>query len=412
MHLLIIGYHYTSQNSVGNLRIEKFAKSFHDLGYRVTLFSAQGPDPTHNSSFRVHQFPTSDFTFFIKRRPSSRSQESGNFWLKVILRLKNTFPCLYLLSPGGPRYRNAILKAFKSLHAEQPVTHLLTSYDPVYDLIIGRDIKRKAPELLWMVDFRDLPVDPVKKNTWWSNATNAFYRNLLRSADRITTVSQGLARRLPIASKHASVLYNGFSEYAFNPAPNRKTTKFTITYSGTVDVRLQDPRPVIQALATLIDHGLLDARDIEFHLAGPQSALWKKWFHDFPAIRFCDHGHVSHAEAIELQHKSQLNLLLTWASPKSTGIMTSKLFEYLAAQRPIIAYVHGIPDPEIIHLVDTVNGGHCLTSGNDELSTSLAPWIIQQYELWKKNGFVPSHTNLELLNHYRWGHLFQAWYNP
>ncbi|MCB0685736.1 MAG: hypothetical protein KDC53_04405 [Saprospiraceae bacterium] len=411
MHLLILAYHFTSQNSVGNLRIQKLANSFQNLGYQVTLFAAVSPEPTLDSSFRVIQFPTSDYTFFIKRRPSSRSQESGNFWLKAILRLKNTFPFLYLLSPGGPQYRCAIQKAFKTLHADQPVTHLLTSYDPVYDLIIGRDIKRIAPELLWMVDFRDLPVDPVKKNTWWSNTTNAFYRKLLRSADRITTVSQGLARPLPIASKHATVLYNGFSEYAFNPAPNRKTIKFTITYTGTVDVRLQDPRLVLQALATLIDHGQLDARDIEFHLAGPQSPLWKKWFRDFPAIHYVDHGQVSHPEAIELQHNSQLNLLLTWASPESAGILTTKLFEYLAAQRPIIAYVQGTPDPEINQLVETVNGGLCLSTIDADKSNALARWIVKQYHLWKKHGFVPSHTNLNLLNHYRWDHIFQAWHD-
>ena len=49
------------------------------------------------------------------------------------------------------------------------------------------------------------------------------------------------------------------------------------------------------------------------------------------------HGQVSHEDALKRQKKSQLLLLLNWNDPKEKGVFTGKIFEYLSAQRPIIA---------------------------------------------------------------------------
>ena len=48
-------------------------------------------------------------------------------------------------------------------------------------------------------------------------------------------------------------------------------------------------------------------------------------------------GYVSHIAAIDLQRKSNLLLLLEIDSPETRSIIPGKLFEYLAARRPILA---------------------------------------------------------------------------
>ena len=48
-------------------------------------------------------------------------------------------------------------------------------------------------------------------------------------------------------------------------------------------------------------------------------------------------GYVSHREALQLQHNSQLLLLLEIDSKNTRAIIPGKLFEYLRANRPIIA---------------------------------------------------------------------------
>ncbi|UCE45678.1 MAG: hypothetical protein JSU93_02005, partial [Methanobacteriota archaeon] len=43
------------------------------------------------------------------------------------------------------------------------------------------------------------------------------------------------------------------------------------------------------------------------------------------------------SEAMEIQRRSHILLLLTWDNPEEKGVMTGKLFDYMAARRPIIS---------------------------------------------------------------------------
>ena len=47
-------------------------------------------------------------------------------------------------------------------------------------------------------------------------------------------------------------------------------------------------------------------------------------------------GHVSHKKSVEILRNSDISLLLIPAVANNEGILTGKLFEYLAAENPII----------------------------------------------------------------------------
>ncbi|NNE03056.1 MAG: hypothetical protein HKN52_07810 [Eudoraea sp.] len=48
------------------------------------------------------------------------------------------------------------------------------------------------------------------------------------------------------------------------------------------------------------------------------------------------HGYLTHAEAVDYQRRSQVLVLLEIDSEETKGIIPGKLFEYMAARRPII----------------------------------------------------------------------------
>ena len=48
-------------------------------------------------------------------------------------------------------------------------------------------------------------------------------------------------------------------------------------------------------------------------------------------------GYVSHSEALQMQHDAQVLLLLEIDRPETKAIIPGKLFEYFAAERPIVA---------------------------------------------------------------------------
>jgi hypothetical protein len=65
--------------------------------------------------------------------------------------------------------------------------------------------------------------------------------------------------------------------------------------------------------------------------------------------------HISREESIHEQRKAQVLLLLTWNHPAEKGVYTGKLFDYLAAQRPVLAM--GIPGSVIEELLDETQAG-------------------------------------------------------
>ena len=55
------------------------------------------------------------------------------------------------------------------------------------------------------------------------------------------------------------------------------------------------------------------------------------------------------------QRESQILLLLTWDNPKEYGTVTGKIFEYLAAQRPILSI--GPSKGIVKKLINSTNSG-------------------------------------------------------
>ena len=67
------------------------------------------------------------------------------------------------------------------------------------------------------------------------------------------------------------------------------------------------------------------------------------------------HGPVSREVAIRKQWESQILLLLTWNDPAEQGVYTGKVFDYLAARRPILSL--GLSGGVVTKLLNDTNAG-------------------------------------------------------
>jgi glycosyltransferase involved in cell wall biosynthesis len=67
-------------------------------------------------------------------------------------------------------------------------------------------------------------------------------------------------------------------------------------------------------------------------------------------------GYVRHEEAISYQRRSQLLLLIEIDSKESRCIIPGKLFEYMAAHRPIVAL--GPEGSDVERILKETNTGH------------------------------------------------------
>jgi glycosyltransferase involved in cell wall biosynthesis len=81
------------------------------------------------------------------------------------------------------------------------------------------------------------------------------------------------------------------------------------------------------------------------------------------------HGFVPYRESVALQRDADYLLFLDWTDTRAEGVLTGKLFEYLASGRPILA-LGARKDSEAARLIADAGCGTMLTA-DDEIADYL-----------------------------------------
>jgi hypothetical protein len=322
-------------------------------------------------------------------------------WLR---RLRQSFPAVLWLGDGGPSYISAAYRQGARLVEEQGITHIFSSYRPWSDHIVAWLLKRRYPRLIWIADFRDLPVDERRHDVLWPRLQNRFAVRLLRSAQRVVTVSEGLASAFsPVLGRPVAVLRNGLPQAAGGALSAALDANFTITYTGSLYPGLQSADLLLGLLRKLLNAGEINPARLRIVYAGRDGALWDSWL--------LQHGlrHLAQtlpeldlAESRALQRQSQLNLLLSWSEADRGGVLTAKVYDYLCAGRPILALVNGPQDPELLQLVEHTGGGRVFSTRQSDAEAAITRWLLDGYRAWAWSGAWPWQASAAALKPYTW----------
>ena len=215
---------------------------------------------------------------------------------------------------------------------------IVTTSPPISSHLIGREAKNilGCP---WIADLRDLWTQNLGEHT--SNLLQiGLEKRTLRQADGLVTVSDPWATRLErrYPEKKIWSITNGFDPDDFVSPPPPLTEEFSISYTGELYAGQRDPTLLFEVLSDLIQDGTIPASELRVRFYGRIEpwlpALVEKYgLKEVVAIN----GPTPRLEAVAHQRESQVLLLLPWSNPKETGHHSAKLFEYLAAARPILA---------------------------------------------------------------------------
>ncbi|MGD9511852.1 MAG: hypothetical protein AB7X49_25275, partial [Geminicoccaceae bacterium] len=146
--------------------------------------------------------------------------------------------------------------------------------------------------------------------------------------------------RLPVVT-----VMNGYDPQDFVGLPSEPTARFLplrIVYTGFVYPERRDPTQLFRAL--LLSGLGPDAVQILFY--GSRSGYLKDRIDEVGVRSFVQvHDPVPYAEALRLQATADVLLLLQWNDPADESNVPGKVFEYLAARRPVLGLgpVSGIP---------------------------------------------------------------------
>ena len=253
---------------------------------------------------------------------------------------------------------------------------LIFSTEPNYDAnLIGLLLNLMANKK-WVCEFRDPPLDSTLKYSGRFLVAHVIFvkivKALLRHADHLITVSETLKKKLarvfPKCREKTSVIYNGYDEDDFfdldrcsDLVRRGKTHKMRITYIGTWGY-YRTPEFFLQALENLLStrRELLEKITVDFiGEVKLDHTLDKKILHSIKlkgleGIVNMRHF-MPHREALAELYKSDVLLLVQMPPAAQEGSLSSKLFEYLRAAKPILALVpHG---SEIAAIVEDANAG-------------------------------------------------------
>ena len=259
---------------------------------------------------------------------------------------------------------------------DQGIKTVITTGPPHSTHLAGIRLK-KAFNLRWIADWRDpwtgvyyLQLNPP---TLMGRALHRHLeKKVCKTADLNLVISQHLMENLPEGKK--TLLRNGFDEQAVARAKDMSLTHdkgdFTISYIGQV-TEGQD----LAVLAKIV-RPFADKPGFKLSFVGSQlndaqrqlltEALGDKW----ELIPF-----VSHQEALGKMASSQVLVVLINHYPGFEGMITTKLYEYLAMEAPILAIGPRGSEAEI--LIDKYQGGICVDEGQIEEAQE---WLNHQYQ--------------------------------
>lgn len=265
----------------------------------------------------------------------------------------------FLPDPRRGWNKYALAKA-KEIIEQEGIETIITTSPPHSTQLIGLELKRLYPHIKWVADLRD-PWTDIYYNedlypTRWAKKRNLRYeRSVLLAADQIITVSEECKRlfvqKADVAEKIA-VVPNGYDTKDFiNSTIINKKEKITPNYILSY-IGVMAPQYDLKPLKSLVQ----GRNNILLRFVGVVSEDIKREIESW-GVQTEFISYVSHAEAIAYMRSADALLLFIPNVPNNEGILTGKLFEYLASERNILLF--GPENGDAMKLIKECEAGEC-----------------------------------------------------
>jgi glycosyltransferase involved in cell wall biosynthesis len=352
--LLVITYYWPPAGGAGVQRWLKFSKYLPGYGWEPVILTVDqqfAVYPALDTSFEndvtksltVCRTKAIDwFRFYVSDKskvPSGgfASNPDNTLKGKISRFIRGNF---FIPDPRRGWNKFAFKKACELIETEK-INHIITTSPPHSTQLIGLHLKKRFPGIHWISDLRDTWTDIYYYNlfypTFISKAIDSHYeRNVLRNADQIITVGDNLAKtfmsKTPGISPKIHILPNGYDEDDFKGISPVMPAIFTITYVGT----LSEAYP-IDGLLSALEHLAKDGIDFLLRFAGTVPSEIKAKINSYLSTTKTEFiSYVPHPEAIKLMAESSLLLLIIPDAVKNEAITPGKVFEYIAAGKPVL----------------------------------------------------------------------------
>ena len=269
----------------------------------------------------------------------------------------------FLPDPRRGWNKYALAKA-KEIIEQEGIETIITTSPPHSTQLIGLELKRLYPHIKWVADLRD-PWTDIYYNedlypTRWAKKRNLRYEcSVLLAADQIITVSEEckrlFAQKADVAEKIA-VVPNGYDTKDFFQLGVRSEELGVNSFANNLKtlsyIGVMAPQYDLKPLKSLVQ----GKNDILLRFVGVVSDDTRKEIESW-GVQTEFISYVSHAEAVAYMRSADALLLFIPNVPNNEGILTGKLFEYLASERNILLF--GPENGDAMKLIKECEAGEC-----------------------------------------------------
>lgn len=267
---------------------------------------------------------------------------------------------------------------------------IITTGPPHSIHLIGLHLKRKMANLQWLADFRDpwTEIDYFENLSLTQRSLRKYRRlelTVLREADEVIAVAPSLSERLEeMSGRPIRTILNGFDAKDFE-ATDEKSEALTMVYTGAINQDRNQPflweclERMCVTHQAFRDHfrlkliGTIDGAVTEQIAALPYLSERTEFM-----------GYMSHKDAIQAMFQAQILLLLINKTANKKGILTGKLFEYLATGRRILCI--GPKEGDVDRILSDSKAGHVVEYDDKKGLVYTLEHYLREYEIHSLNG--------------------------
>jgi glycosyltransferase involved in cell wall biosynthesis len=351
--LLILSYEHPPNPGAGGNRWTSIARYLREWGYPVTVVASRAwgslPTDAELGVVRVPDLRASSVLRRVLRRGRLRTAGDKDLLERppTALLTKVVVPDMNVVTALP-----ALAATVRRLLAQQDYDCIVTTSPPESTHLVGLLVGSRRPA--WIADFRDgwcyepwrepFPTSLQRKADAW------LERRVAQAADiavgATLPIAEDLEKRLV---SRAAYIPNGWDPAAVPQVQSAIASDgVRLVYTGTLSI-VRDPRPLFRALHIVRQES--GGEHLRLVHAGRLTTTERRLIEACGVEDAVEHlGTLDRAHAVALQRSADALVLVT---SRSASEATSKIFEYIAAGRPIVALAENNEASRIVRETNT-----------------------------------------------------------
>lgn len=375
--VLIITYYWPPSGGSGVQRWLKFVKYLRDYGWEPIIYTPENPEnPSEDASLlkdipnrieiikRPILEPYTAYKRFVGMKKHDKisagflqEEQKPGIAENIAIWLRGNF-----FIPDARRFWIKPSIRFLSKYLKNNKVDAIVSTGPPHSMHLIAYKLNKELGIPWLADFRDpwtgiYFYPQLKLSAFADRIHRRLEKTILANANAVVVVTKQMqAEFTKLFNRKYELVTNGFDEEDIFPIEVSKLDKkFTLAHIGTISPT-QNPSLLWSVLEQLCFENQQFADQLQIKLIGKTdigvlSDISKRNLEKY----LFKSDYLPHEIVVNEMQQSQVLMLFINNTPEGKGILTGKLFEYLATGRPILCIA--TTDGDASHLIKETNSG-------------------------------------------------------